>query len=343
MIVNKSVLLKDQMSELITLMLTKYQVYGPVSNGVVTLFKQVGDASQLDIDYTNSSVPPKSLFFGQTETLFKFSFNPKVKIEPVNIPNERTVIFGIRPCDAKGLAILDKVFKRDYEDPFYLTKRKNHVLVGLSCNRPGVNCFCTSFDNGPASTENVDVLLTDIGEKYYVEVNSDKGEELMGGLNKLFTSAKSKDEKIRKEVEEKAVRAINRGINIEGAVDQLDKVFESPFWKTIAMKCLSCGICTYLCPTCHCFDIQDEATLTKGARVRVWDSCMFPEYTRQSSGYNPRPERMNRVRNRIYHKYNYYPKNYAMTACVGCGRCIDNCPVNIDVIDVLNTAGVAGK
>lgn len=340
---DRSVLPKEKISELVTWMLTKYQVYGPVNDGGVILFKQVRDASQLDIDYTNSNVPPKALFFGQTETLFKFSLSPKIKIEAANMPNERIVIFGIRPCDAKSLSILDKVFKGDYEDPFYLAKRKNYVLVGLSCTRPGVNCFCTSFDKGPASTENVDVLLTDIGEKYYVEVNSDKGEELMGGFKNLFTLTKSKDEKIRKEVEEKAVRAITRSINIEGAVDKLDNVFENPFWKTIAMKCLTCGICTYLCPTCHCFDIQDESTLTKGARVRVWDSCMFPEYTCQASGYNPRPERMNRVRNRIYHKYNYYPKNYAMTACVGCGRCIDNCPVNIDVIDALNRVGVAGK
>ena len=128
-------------------------------------------------------------------------------------------------------------------------------------------------------------------------------------------------------------------MNIDGLVNKLDKIFDDPFWKTIAMKCLRCGICAYLCPTCHCFDIQDETTLSNGARLRVWDSCMYPEYTLHASGHNPRPARENRMRNRVYHKYNYYPKNLDVIACVGCGRCIDGCPVNIDIIDVVNRAG----
>jgi len=187
----------------------------------------------------------------------------------------------------------------------------------------------------------VDVLLTDIGEKYYVEVRSDKGKHLIASMKELLRSAKAEDENNVTYVEEKAIAAITRNMNIEGMVNKLDKMFENSLWKTIAMKCLGCGVCTYLCPTCNCFDIQDETALEKGARVRVWDSCMYPEYTLQASGHNPRPERVNRIRNRVYHKFNYCPKNYGVTACVGCGRCIDNCPVNIDIIDVINKAGEA--
>jgi len=337
---DRLILPKNKMSEFINAIKTKYKVFAPVENEGITLFKQIKNPSEINLEFSNSKVPPKALLFKQTETLFKFTPGTKGKIDPAGTNDGKTVVFGIRPCDAKSFAILDHVFKGDYEDPYYLTKRENTVLVGLSCTHPDVNCFCTSFDDGgPASAEYVDVLLTDIGDKYFVEVKSDKGKQLTKTMNKLLTPATEKDGKKKKEVEKKAVDIITRSTKTDGLVDKLDKIFDNPFWKNIALKCLGCGTCTYLCPTCHCFDIQDETTMSEGARIRVWDSCMHPEYTLQASGYNPRPTRMNRVRNRVYHKYSYYPKNYDIIACVGCGRCIDNCPVNIDIIDVVTKAG----
>ena len=128
-------------------------------------------------------------------------------------------------------------------------------------------------------------------------------------------------------------------MDLDGIVLKLDKMFDHELWHNTAMKCIGCGICTYLCPTCHCFDMQDESTLDEGARIRVWDSCMYPEYTHHASGHNPRPARMNRVRNRVYHKFSYFPKNSNVTACTGCGRCIGYCPANIDIIDVIAKVG----
>jgi ferredoxin len=268
--------------------------------------------------------------------MFKFTTGKNVKIDPSDNLDKKTVIFGIRPCDAKSYNILDPVFKNDFEDPYYINKRKNSVLIGLSCNKPGVNCFCTSFNDSPASAEHVDILFTDINDKYYVDVNSDKGKQLIKNMSEFFTNPSEKDKQKRKEVEKKAIDDITRQINIDKIEDKLDNIVDSEYWKKIARRCSGCGICTYLCPTCHCFDIQDEVSATKGARVRVWDTCMRSEYTLHASGFNPRPMRMNRVRNRIYHKYNYFPKNFGMIACVGCGRCTENCPVNIDIIDVIN-------
>jgi len=268
---DRLILPKNKMSEFINEIKTKYQVFAPVENEGITLFKQIKNPSEVNLDFSNSKVPPKALLFKQTETLFKFTPGTKGKIDPVEISDGKTVVFGIRPCDAKSLSILDHVFKGDYEDPYYLTKRENTVLVGLSCTQPDVNCFCTSFDDGPASAEHVDVLLTDIGDKYYVEVKSDKGKQLTKTMNKLLTSATEEDGKKKKEVEKKSVDIITRSTKTDGLVDKLDKIFDNPFWKNIAIKCLGCGTCTYLCPTCHCFDIQDETTLTEGARIRVWD------------------------------------------------------------------------
>ena len=270
--------------------------------------------------------------------MFKFTPGTKANIDPVDV-DEKKIIFGIRSCDAKSIAILDHAFKGDYKDPYFLKRRENTILIGLSCNKPEINCFCTSFDDTPASSKYVDILLTDIGDKYFVEVTNDKGKQLTKGMSQLFKPAKESDAKKKKEIEKNAVDMISRHQKTNGITEKLDKIFDNPFWKDIAFKCVGCGTCTYLCPTCHCFDIQDESTLTKGARVRVWDTCMNPEYTLHASGYNPRPARTNRVRNRIYHKYNYYPKNFDVIACVGCGRCIDLCPVNIDIIDVVTKAG----
>jgi len=334
----KFVLPKEKLSEWINKIISTYQVFAPVKEEELIFFKQIKNPSEIDLEFVNSAVPPKVLLFQQTETLFKFTNGKNIQITPTTSHNEKTLIFGIRPCDAKSFSILDHVFKGDYKDPYYLTKRKNMLLVGISCNQPAVNCFCTSFDDSPTSSKHVDVLLTDIGDKYYVEVQNEKGKQLVESTKKLFTPATEKDSNKKKDVEKKAFDTITRHMNIKNVdtlVKKLDIIFDAPYWKNIAMKCLGCGACTYLCPTCHCFDIQDETTLTKGARIRIWDSCMRPEYTLHASGHNPRPGRMNRVRNRIYHKYNYYPKNHQVIACVGCGRCIDNCPVNIDIIDVI--------
>ena len=331
------ILSKENLPKFISELVSKYKVFAPVEDNDVTLFKDIKNSKEINLKYTNSRIPPKNLLFYQTETLFKFIPGTKGKIQSPEIDNGKKVIFGIRPCDARSYVIIDPVFKEDFEDPFYLSKRENLLMIGLSCTNPCSNCFCTSFNDGPASSKYVDILLTDIGDKYYVEANGDKGKKAVN--SKIFKSATKLDETKKKEVEKKAKDLITRFQKVEGIPEKLDKIFENPFWKEVADKCLRCGTCTYLCPTCHCFDIQDEATMTNGARVRIWDACMLPEYTLQASGYNPRPARMNRMRNRVYHKYNYYPKNLDVIACVGCGRCIDNCPVNIDIIDVVSRAG----
>jgi ferredoxin len=329
---------KNDLSKFITELIKKNKVFAPVKNNETILYEQITKPSEMNLEFCKSEYPPKALIFNQTETLFKFTPGTKANIDPVDV-DEKKIIFGIRPCDAKSIAILDHAFKGDYKDPYFLKRRENTILIGLSCNKPEINCFCTSFDDTPASSKYLDILLTDIGDKYFVEVTNDKGKQLTKGMSQLFKPAKESDAKKKKEIEKKAIDMISRHQKTNGITKKLDKIFDNPFWKEIAFKCVGCGTCTYLCPTCHCFDIQDESTLTKGARVRVWDTCMNPEYTLHASGYNPRPARTNRVRNRIYHKYNYYPKNFDVIACVGCGRCIDLCPVNIDIIDVVSKAG----
>jgi len=333
------VIKSEKLLEMIEKIIKDYKVFAPVEENEYSTFKQIEKAEEMNLEYLLPRIPTKSIFFKQTETLFKFSPGRKGVIKPIEIPKEEYVIFGIRPCDARSFTMLDPVFQGDYKDPFYNSKRENATLIGLSCNQPEINCFCTSFDDSPASSKNVDILFTDISEKYFVEIVTEKGEKLISKIKALFESASKEDEDAKKKVEEEAIKSITRKMDLDGIVLKLDKMFDHELWHNTAMKCIGCGICTYLCPTCHCFDMQDESTLDEGARIRVWDSCMYPEYTHHASGHNPRPARMNRVRNRVYHKFSYFPKNSNVTACTGCGRCIDYCPANIDIIDVIAKVG----
>jgi ferredoxin len=279
-------------------------------------------------------VPPKEILFPQTETLFNYNLGKK---QTIGMPKKEApnIILAIRPCDAKSFVILDKVFDEDVQDIYYLNKRKNTTLIGLTCNEPPSNCFCTSLGGAPGDTLGLDILLTSFGDEFFVEVISDKGKALIANNPDLFGKTKKAQEKQKDKIKEKAVSSMKRHIEVEGIKEKLDTIFDHSIWREMSRECVGCSICTYLCPTCHCFDIQDENLSDEGKRVRVWDTCSNPEYTLHASGHNPRPGRMNRTRNRIYHKYNYYPINSDIIACVGCGRCITRCPVNIDIIDML--------
>lgn len=330
---------KEKFHDLVERALKEYTVVAPVDNEGVVLFRRITTPSELTLEFSNTKIPAKSILFQQTETLFTFSQRESVTID-VPEDSEKVLLLGIRPCDAQSLAVLDHVFAGELEDP-YVKKRENTVLIGLSCLAPEINCFCTSVGGSPFSAEYTDIQLTDIGENYYIEAKTDKGKKVLDGMSDLFRLATEEDTEKKKELEKKALDAMKRRMDTDDIVDRLENMFESSYWRKIALKCLGCAACTYACPTCHCFDMLDEGAVTRGARIRVWDSCMYPEYTKQASGYNPRPERMNRVRNRVYHKFNYYPKNWDIMACVGCGRCISVCPVNIDIIDVINRTSEA--
>ncbi|MDY6826137.1 MAG: 4Fe-4S dicluster domain-containing protein [Bacillota bacterium] len=283
--------------------------------------------------FCNTRIPPKEIVFPETETLYRFKAGGYEIKAPQ--PDEKTVIVGIRPCDARAMKIVDSLFHWGVDDPYYLKRREMTTLVGLACSSPGPNCFCTSVGGGPASTEGLDVIMFDLNDYYLLEDITEKGKALLEEAEGLFEKAgddalKQKDESISD-----AESKINRSVNVEGILEGLPGLWEDPLWKRVSASCLGCGTCTYLCPTCHCFDIQDETEGFEARRYRTWDSCMFEEYTRHASGHNPRPTRKERTRNRINHKYSYYVDKFDLIACVGCGRCINYCPVNIDIVDIL--------
>lgn len=321
---------KKDMNEFIPSLMKNYTVYAPVNVDGIFSFKPITNFQGIDLNYQNSKKPPKEIFFPQSETMFEYE---KGKVTSAEKVSRKRILLGIRPCDAKANLLLDNVFAgEDYQDVYYINKRENTIIIGLGCRRPLSTCFCTSFGGSPFSRDGLDILLIDIGNKYIVDVVTDKGK---GILTDKFTEAAEEEVKLAEKIKRKAEEKVKSEVKIEGVKENLDTMFESPFWDKLSERCLGCGVCTYLCPTCHCFDIADEAKDSQGRRIRNWDSCMFPLFTLQTSGHNPRPTGKERMKQRIMHKFNYFIENYKRAACVGCGRCILNCPVNIDIRKVL--------
>ena len=328
------ILKKDRLPGFLERLVRERQVFAPVRKGEVILIREIDSPSQVILAYRNAKESPKSALFPQREALFRYR-TEKGKAE-VDVPAgaaKGRVLFGIRPCDARGLLLLDKVFGGGCGDPYYMEKRRDTVVVSLGCADPNPSCFCLTMGGGPCSAEGSDLLLLDLGDFHLAEAVNEKGAALLEdqAFEQSDEESLSLAEKIRKQAEA-CMQPVAKKENLE---QDLERLFNDPVWKDLAESCLSCGICTYLCPTCHCFDLCDEASGQAGERIRVWDSCQFPLFTQQASGFNPRPTVKERFRQRVMHKLSYLPKSQAMTGCVGCGRCVTDCPVNLDIREVM--------
>jgi ferredoxin len=338
---------KEKISELLA-KLSGYDVYAPVLVEGSVSFQKIEKGMHPAMEYRQAQRPPKSVFFPQTEKMFDLVREGQrfVDIKEAATENKPIAVLGIRPCDARAAAMLDKVFGWDYDDPYYQDKRNRATVIALACTLPKMphaNCFCTSIGGNPASTEGVDVLLTEINDSYLVESVTDKGNKLVEAAGPIFTEAGDTDMQQAAKAKQNAEAAIVKKMNLDGVKEALQNCFESDYWKEFSDRCLGCGICTLLCPTCHCFDISDVISHGKGRRERTWDSCQFEYYSVHASGHNPRPAKKHRQRNRIYHKFLYMDENLGVIGCVGCGRCTARCPVNIDIVEVVEGAKGAGK
>lgn len=327
---------KDQLSEFIDDLRKKRKVFAPINQDGLTCFSEIKSSSEIYLD-CQSKLSSKEIFFPRCETLFTFNkVEGEITLEEPKVKDEEIVLFGVPPCEAKSFTLIDKAFSSgEFQDIYFLRRRENTVVIGKSCQSPRTTCFCTTVGGGPFNREGVDFLLHDLGEKYLLEIISKKGEKLID-LYKKYENATETDIKMVQQIEKNVKESMKSNLDLKNIEEKLDKMFEDPLWKSIYQKCVACGVCTYLCPTCYCFDMFDEqVTSLEGKRLRIWDSCQFPLFTLQGSGENPRPTGKERMRQRMMHKFNYYPKNYDDIACVGCGRCIRECPVNLDIREVL--------
>jgi sulfhydrogenase subunit beta (sulfur reductase) len=308
------------------------QVYAPFSRSGKTSYRKIDKFIDIATDYIQTTQSSKEVSFPRTEKILDYSKNAdgmSVKgIDPNLIPE--ILLWGIRPCDAMGIDELSSIFNWDYKDEIYNNRLSKVTVLGFSCNKTDEYCFCTSVGGNPGSTKGSDILFTQLGENgdYLAEILTEKGEKVVSLAPDLFEAAVTVEK-------EKFLADVPVKFNHEEIYGKLEKFFESKEWVEQSLKCLGCGACAYVCPTCACFDIQDDSHGKLGSRVRCWDSCGFSLFTLHTSGHNPREVQSARWRQRIMHKFSYMPERLSVYGCTGCGRCSRACPADMNILEHL--------
>ena len=337
---------KENLSALFSLIADANELYVPVNiNGSVN-FAAWDEEQIVDLDTLKTVKSPKDAFFPQSETLYSCKRNgKKLSITPEELQNKDFVVFGMKACDVRGLAVLDKVFLVDPVDSYYKARRKHGIIVSLACSQPEESCFCSAFDIDAANPEG-DVQIYMVGDELFWNAVTEKGEKLTEQVKSLLEdSDDSKVEEEKASIKSILERLPYADLSLEswGKDAVLLEKFDSPIWEELYKPCLACGTCTFVCPTCQCYDIKDYNTGNGVQRYRCWDSCMYSDFTMMAHGNN-RTSQMQRYRQRFMHKLVYYPQNNdGMFSCVGCGRCVDKCPTGLNIVKVIKAFEKGGN
>ena len=313
-------------------------VAAPVADGPLTRFRPIEQAAEIAEHYLPTALPPSKYLLPTKEVLLKYRYNNGIEME-AQFETTEMIAFGVRPCDLHALALLDAIFVDDKHDGHYVARRERVMLVGMECLEPcDDHCFCESMETLEVHTA-YDLLLTDLGDAYYVRVGSPKGKTLIDTLDDAREAVYEDRTRLRKAHERRSEAFTPR---LETTFAQLPELLaessDSLLWDVLGEKCLSCGACTNVCPTCYCFDVHDDVNLDlhSGERSRTWDSCQLEEFAMVGTGESFRQPRTSRVKHRFNRKGRYILERYGMQGCVGCGRCARSCLVDIDPIEVFN-------
>ncbi len=289
----------------------------------------------------NTVKSPKDLFFPQTEDLMKFKTEGKsIEIIDTRSESEDFVVFGVRACDVKSFDVLDRVFLTAPVDSYYATKRAHGTIVSLACTRPSETCFCTTFGIDAASPAG-DVSAWKTESEIYFSANTEKGSALLARLGDLLTECSEEAVEDQKAKIASVMKKLPlKDLTTDGfGGGKTEELFNAPEWASLSEACLGCGTCTFVCPTCQCYDIKDFNTGNGVIRYRCWDSCMYSEFTKMAHGNN-RLTQKERFRQRFMHKLVYFPENNeGMFSCVGCGRCLVKCPISMNIVKVMKKIG----
>jgi sulfhydrogenase subunit beta (sulfur reductase) len=302
------------------------------------VFAEVKTAADFTLDYPTTILPPKKVLLPQREMLLSFNHRES-QVDPL-LDDSPTVILGVHTCDLHAILLLDEVFSRGYADQHYLSRRENVTLVSVECLKPcSEDSFCKDMDtlNPP---DRFDLHLTDIGDAYAVDIGSEKGGALLQEFTLVQDTSLEDQRRYDRIISNKWSRFPYR---LQAGAYELPSTltlgYKSTLWEQLGERCLGCGLCNLVCPTCYCFDILDQTdfSFNRGERYRVWDSCQLNPFAVVAGGHDFRPSRANRLRHRFLRKYKYQAEATGLAGCVGCGRCAQTCLVQITPVEVLNT------
>lgn len=318
------------------------RVVAPAEREGLWTFRPLRSGEELALPAGFPAWSPKEFLFPRTETLFRYeSSGGELTLEDPAREDVPQVLFGLAPCDAAGLVRLDAVLGAD---PAYASRRALTTVVTLACDAARPECFCTTVGGSPQGEEGGDLLLVGSDGTFLLRLLTRKGADLAAGASASWAPATVEAWERARDRLRRVGEAVGRGRLAQGFAEGLEQRFGSPAWRQAGRRCLGCSICTYVCPSCSCFDVQDEGSPGCGQRCRVWDSCTFGLFTLHASGHNPRPDQAARYRQRVLHKFSSYPLEHGgVPMCVGCGRCVRLCPAGLDVRETVERVLAAGK
>lgn len=334
-----AVIKKDDLNKWLEHLKNKAKLYAPKKKENAFVFRPVKDVNDICLEYIPTILPPKKYYFPQKEKLLKFKVNP-FKTSRAIEEFEEFILFAVHTCDIAGIQCMDVIFREGPEDPNYLNRKEKMAIIGIEClEYCDKHANCTSMGNH-VPRGGYDLMMVDIEEKFILHVNSEKGENLVAKLD-YIKEANEKDmvklERVReakkKVFKEEFIASVNK------VSDVFEEKFASEIWKDIGKRCVACGNCTAVCPTCYCFDVVDEVDLSfnQGLRYRIWNSCQMDDFAKVAGGEDFRKGRDSRQRHRYYRKFKYPVDKFNRYFCVGCGRCTRTCMAGINLIDTVNT------
>lgn len=328
---------KEHLSELFQKIAESQELYLPVKNAGQTNFSAWTEDAEVDLETLKTVKSPKDAFFPQSENLYTVKQEgKKLRVEPEALKSQNFVVFGMKACDLKGVEVLDRVFLSEPIDTFYAARRDHGTIVALACHEPEESCFCKVFGIDAANPA-ADVTTWMIEGELYWNALTEKGEALTAVVREILVDAEEEKVEEEKEAIHEIVEKLPyMNLSLDGwGGDVLTEKFDSQLWEELYKPCLACGTCTFVCPTCQCYDIKDYTTSNGVSRYRCWDSCMYSDFTMMAHGNN-RTSQMQRFRQRFMHKLVYYPANNdGMFSCVGCGRCVEKCPAALNIVKVI--------
>ena len=335
----------EKLSELAAVLMEKGTLLAPVKEVAGHNFAEINDPQKVDLNFYNTIMSPKGVFFPHKEDFVKYKIGkPVAEAEQAVLNMKPAFLFGVRPCDVKSFQIMDIHFNAaGIIDPYWRMRREATTIFGYAYdldNPVDSTDFYNTLGIYAADPDGSDIFMVKNDKELLFKGVTPKGEKLLAELNVLAT-ASSDDEKYFEDYIKRGKEYKTRFLNLnqDAIAKKLEDIFDNTdFWKNVSSSCLSCGICTFACPNCYCFDICDDSLFGQGTRRRVWDACMFTDFTLEASGHNPRTQVYQRLRQKICHKYSYHVRKYGVISCVGCGRCTRFCPVNIDIYSIVEAA-----